>query len=162
MAVYPPPCQAAGYRAALESAQISVDPELIREGNYLPASNYQHTLALLDLPDPPTAIFTANDLGAAGVYRALYERGLHVPGEISVIGFDDVPLAQHLTPQLTTIHTPLDQMGRLAITMLLSLIEGKTLDTPHVELVTKLVKRESCALHHGISYPQRQTREEIK
>ncbi len=135
----------AGYRAVLESAHIPIDLELIREGDYLPLSNYQQTLALLDLADPPTAIFTANDLGAAGVYRALYERGLRVPEDVSVIGFDDVPLAQHLTPQLTTIHTPLDQMGRTAITMLLSLIEGKPLDSPRIELVTKLVKRESCA-----------------
>lgn len=135
----------AGYRAALESANIPVDQELIREGDYLPESNYQHTLALLDLPSPPTAIFTANDLGAAGVYRALYSRGIRIPDEMSVIGFDDVPLAQHLTPQLTTIHTPLDEMGRMAVSMLLSQVEGKALNAPRINLATSLMKRESCA-----------------
>jgi LacI family transcriptional regulator len=83
-----------------------------------------------------------------GVYSALRARGLSVPDAMSVIGFDDVPIASIVTPALTTIRQPLGEMGRIATTMLLRLIAEEPLDTMRVELTTSLVVRESCAPPH--------------
>ena len=136
----------AGYRAALRVAGVPVDPALVRSGNYRPDAGHAHARALLELPDPPTAIFAGNDLQAAGVYRALRERGLFIPSDVSVVGFDDVPLAGLLSPPLTTIRQPLAEMGRTAVSILLRLISGEVLTPPRVELATTLVERESCTL----------------
>lgn len=135
----------AGYREALERAGIPVDPALICEGNYLLGDGVQQTLALLDQPDPPTAIFAGNDAQAAGVYRVLYERNIRIPDEMSVVGFDDVMYTPQMSPPLTTIHQPLEEMGKMAASMLLRLIAGQQLESNHVELSTSLVIRESCA-----------------
>jgi LacI family transcriptional regulator len=135
----------AGYREALERAGIPVDPALICEGSYMLGDGILQARALLDLPEPPTAIFAGNDAQAAGVYQALYQRGIRIPEEMSVIGFDDVMYAAHMSPPLTTIRQPLEEMGRMAAHMLLRLIAGQTLDSNHVELATSLVVRESCA-----------------
>lgn len=135
----------AGYRAALERAHIPVDPALICEGNYLLGDGITQTIALLDQPDPPTAIFAGNDAQATGVYQALYQRNIRVPDAMSVIGFDDVTYTAQMSPPLTTIHQPLAEIGKMATTMLLRLIAGQDLDSNHVELSTSLVVRESCA-----------------
>jgi DNA-binding LacI/PurR family transcriptional regulator len=135
----------AGYREALERAGITIDTHLICEGNYLLGDGIKQTYSLLDLPDPPTAIFTGNDAQAAGVYQALYQRSIHIPDEISVIGFDDVTYTAQMSPPLTTIHQPLVEMGRMATNMLLRLIAGFALDSNHVELSTSLVIRDSCS-----------------
>lgn len=136
----------AGYREAQEYAGIPVDPALILEGNYLLGDGYQQTCTLLDLPNPPTAIFAGNDAQAAGVYRALYERDIKIPSMMSVIGFDDVMYSSQMSPPLTTIRQPLVEIGRMATNMLLRLFEGEALEATHVELSTSLVIRESCAL----------------
>lgn len=138
----------AGYRAALEDAGIPVDPALIRPGGFIQQTGYEQTCALLDLPEPPTAIFAGSDTQAMGVYSALRARGLSVPDAMSVIGFDDVPIASIVTPALTTIRQPLVEMGRIATTMLLRLIAEEPLDTMRVELTTSLIVRESCAPLH--------------
>jgi LacI family transcriptional regulator len=135
----------AGFREAHESAGLPVDPALILEGNYLLGDGYQQTCALLDLPEPPTAIFAGNDAQAAGVYRALYERDIKIPTRMSVIGFDDVMYSPQMSPPLTTIRQPLVEIGRMATNMLLRIIGGETLEVHHVELSTSLVVRESCA-----------------
>jgi LacI family transcriptional regulator len=109
-----------GYRQALATADIPYDPALVREGNWQPSAGYEHTNALLDLPRPPTAIFCSNDRMAVGCYEALKERGLKIPCDISVIGYDDEEVAQHLTPQLTTLVLPHREMGRWAIEQALS------------------------------------------
>src|SRR5258708_17379181 len=95
-----------GYREALERAGIPVDPGLICEGTYLLGDGVQQTRYLLDLPDPPTAIFAGNDAQATAVYQVLYERNIHVPDQMSVIGFDDVMYTALISPPLTTIHLP--------------------------------------------------------
>jgi LacI family transcriptional regulator len=136
----------AGYREALERAGIPVDPALICEGNYLLGDGVQQTYALLEQPDPPTAIFAGNDAQAAGVYQALYHRNIRIPDAMSVIGFDDVMYTAQMSPPLTTIHQPLAEMGKMAANMLLRLIDGQRLDSNHVELSTSLVVRESCAV----------------
>jgi LacI family transcriptional regulator len=135
----------AGYRAALEDAGIPADPALIRPGGFIQQTGYEQTCALLDLPEPPTAIFAGSDTQAMGVYSALRARGLSVPDSMSVVGFDDVPIASIVTPALTTIRQPLVEMGRIATTMLLRLIAEQPLDTMRVELTTSLIERESCA-----------------
>jgi LacI family transcriptional regulator len=135
----------AGYQAALEMADIPVDPVLVREGNFHPEEGFAQTNILLDLADPPTAIFASSDWQAAGVYRAIYARGLSIPADISVIGFDDIPSSLWMNPPLTTIHQPLREMGRVAVHTLLRLIAGEKLEASRVELATSLVVRASCA-----------------
>lgn len=104
-----------GYRQALATADIPYDPALVREGNWQPSAGYQETNALLDLDSPPTAIFCSNDRMAIGCYEALKERGLKIPRDMSVIGYDDEEIARHLTPQLTTLLLPHREMGRWAV-----------------------------------------------
>ena len=135
----------AGYRAALETKGIVIDPALIRPGHFDHESGYVQTLELLELPVPPTALFAASDTQAIGIYRALYAKNLHVPGDISVIGFDDIPSAARMGPPLTTIRQPLREMGRTGAQMLLQMLDGKTLENKRVELATSLIPRESCA-----------------
>jgi LacI family transcriptional regulator len=135
----------AGYRAALEDAGLPVDPALIRPGQFKQQTGYEQTCALLQLPEPPTAIFAGSDLQATGVYSALRTHGIAVPDGISVIGFDDVSIATMVSPALTTVRQPLMEMGRVATTMLLRLIAGEPLDSMRVELATTLITRESCA-----------------
>lgn len=141
----------AGYRAALEEAGILVDPDLIRPGTFMQQTGYEQTCALLDLPEPPTAIFAGCDGQAMGVYSALRARGISIPDAMSVIGFDDVPMASIVTPALTTVRQPLIEMGKVATTMLLHLIAEEPLDSMRIELATSLIMRESCAPLHSTS-----------
>ena len=139
----------AGYRAALDDAGIPIDPALIRSGEFVQETGYDQACALVELPEPPTAIFTGNDVQAMGAYGALRARGLCIPDDMSIIGFDDVPLASILSPALTTVRQPLMEMGRVGTTMLLRLIAGEPLDSTRVELTTTLCVRDSCAIYHS-------------
>jgi LacI family transcriptional regulator len=141
----------AGYQAALEAAGISLDSVLIRQGTFHPEEGFAQANALLDLANPPTAIFAGSDWQAAGVYRAISAHGLSIPGDISVIGFDDVPSSQWMNPPLTTIRQPLKEMGRVGASMLLRLIAGEQLEATRIELATSLVLRASCAPPPGAS-----------
>lgn len=135
----------AGYRAALGDAGITPDETLVRFGDWQAVRACREMHALLSLPDPPTAVFVGNDEQCLGVYRALHERGLPVPGAMSVVGFDDMPFAALITPALTTVRQPLREMGRVATKMLLRLIAGEPVDSVRVELATPLMVRDSCA-----------------
>ena len=134
----------AGYCAALDAADLPVDPALIRHGDWHFAGGYAEMHALLALPDPPTAVFVGSDEQCLGVYRALHEHGLAIPAAMSVVGFDDMPYAELLTPALTTVRQPLREMGRVATTMLLRVIAGERGETLRVELATPLLRRASC------------------
>jgi LacI family transcriptional regulator len=134
-----------GYRSALEAAQVTVAADLVRPGNFFQESGYKQTVALMDMPEPPTAIFAANDSQAFGAYAALRALGKVVPDDVSIVGFDDTLVAPLVTPPLTTVCQPLANMGRVAVAQLLRLLEGRPLDSPRVELATTLVIRESCA-----------------
>ncbi|MGZ8579488.1 MAG: LacI family DNA-binding transcriptional regulator [Actinomycetota bacterium] len=127
-----------GYRAALETAGLPVDPALIRWGDFHLESGYQHGRALLALDARPTAIFAGSDLQAFGVYQAAHEHGLEVPDQLSVVGFDDLPMARWAWPPLTTIRQPLTEMGAAAARLVL----GRSGDQ-RVELATSLVVRQS-------------------
>ncbi|SOD97285.1 LacI family DNA-binding transcriptional regulator [Blastococcus haudaquaticus] len=134
-----------GYRAALERAGIGVDPALVRHGNFHHEGGYDQARALLELPDPPTAIFAGSDEQAFGVMEAARQAGLSVPLDLSVVGFDDLPMARWSSPPLTTVRQPLADMGRMAGRILHQLIDGQPLDTQRVELATHLVPRASTA-----------------
>lgn len=110
----------AGYRDALERAGLPFDPALVVDGEFSYDSGRAATERLLALPDRPTAIFAANDDMAAGAICAIGEHGLSVPGDISVCGFDDTPIARQIHPSLTTIRQPTREMGRLAALELLT------------------------------------------
>lgn len=135
----------AGYRLALQEAGVSVDPALIRFADFHAEQAYQEMVQLLALPAPPTAVFVGNDEQCLGTYRALYEHGIPIPDAMSVIGFDNMPYAEWVTPALTTIHQPLLEMGRVATKLLLRLIAGEPVESVRVELATPLIKRASCA-----------------
>jgi len=107
-----------GYRRGLKDAGIAFDETLVRSGNWSLSGGHDCTRALLALPEPPTAIFCASDEMAIGCYEAIKEAGLSIPGDISVVGFDDHPSARHLEPPLTTILVPHEDMGRRAVTHL--------------------------------------------
>ncbi|GAA3818191.1 LacI family DNA-binding transcriptional regulator [Sphaerisporangium flaviroseum] len=135
----------AGYRATLERAGIPADDALIEHGDFHYSSGLKLALALLDQPDPPTAIFAANDEQALGVYAAIQRRGLCVPDDLSVVGFDDVPMSQWVTPPLTTVRQPIAELAALAVRTLLAHQDGTDLPEGRVELSTKLVVRGSTA-----------------
>jgi len=108
-----------GYRQALEGFGIRVKPELVRTGGWWQDDGYEHALALLELMPVPTAIFCASDRIAMGVYDALKEKGLRIPGDVSVVGFDNQELlAAHSRPPLTTIRIPYFEMGSWAVDQL--------------------------------------------
>jgi LacI family transcriptional regulator len=136
-----------GYRAGLEAASIELNPELVRQGDFYHESGFQGAAALLDLPDPPTAIFAASDQMAFGVYEAVRQRGLRIPDDVSVVGFDDLPEARWASPPLTTVRQPLAEMGMLAARTVLRLAQGEDIESPRVELATNLVVRDSSARH---------------
>ena len=134
-----------GYRAAMDAAGVEVDSSLIRYGNFYVNEAIQLGRELLDRnpAERPTAIFALNDLQALGVYLAARDLGLHVPDDLSVIGFDDIPSARWTTPPLTTIRQPLVQMAVTAARLVLRLAAGERPSQTRVELATELVIRSS-------------------
>jgi LacI family transcriptional regulator len=133
-----------GYRSALRTYHISERPEFIYEGTFFQPDGFTGASTLLDLPDPPTAIFASNDVMAMGVMDAVRNKGLRVPDDVSVIGFDDIPQAALIRPALTTIGQPLEKMGRVATQMLLELLSQSQTKVGRIELPTELIIRESC------------------
>lgn len=132
-----------GYRRALREAGIPFDTALVADGGYRAPASTVGAHALLDLDDAPTAVFAANDLSAIEMMRVAAERGLRVPHDLSVVGFDDVPDASSHDPQLTTVRQPLAEMGSTAVRLLLAMLDGG----PHedVRLPTELIVRASTA-----------------
>lgn len=135
----------AGYREALREAQLPLDPQLECAGQFSTADGYAATKALMALASPPTAIFAGNDHQAMGVYSALYELGITIPRDVSVVGFDNLSYTDLMSPPLTTMHVPRLELGNTAAMMLLRLINKEPLDTKLVLLATHLLERQSCA-----------------
>jgi LacI family transcriptional regulator len=132
-----------GYRAALQRAGLPADPALVVTETHRHPSSVQAASALLDLPDRPTAIFATSDTYATGVYEAARLHGLHIPRDLSVVGFDDIPLAAWASPPLTTMRQPLADMAALGVRLLLG---AGTANLSHrMELATGLVVRASTA-----------------
>ncbi|MFG2825280.1 LacI family DNA-binding transcriptional regulator [Kitasatospora sp. NPDC048365] len=133
----------AGHTSALAEVGVLVDPALVT--SIEPTSDWGYTAArrLLDLPERPTALAAFNDKAAVGALRAAHERGLRVPEDLSVTGFDDLYLSRSSVPMLTTVRQPLEELGGMAVSLLLRLMEGRTVEALHVELATELVVRGS-------------------
>jgi len=127
--------------------ETGVAVSAVRHGNARPAS-WTSGLASHDtdgVPDPPSAVFAGSGQQAFGLYEAARQRGLRVPQDLSIVGFDDLPVARWVSPPLTTVRQPLAEMGRAAAQMLDDLIDGLPLRTNRVELSTELIVRESTA-----------------
>lgn len=133
-----------GYRVALERAGIPVDPDLIRVGRYDPETVREPVCEFFELADPPTAIFAANDVSAIRTMQVAAQLGIDVPGDLSVIGFDNIPESALSDPPLTTVDQSIQDMGYEATRMLIRVIEDPTSEPMHVTLPTELVVRGSC------------------
>jgi DNA-binding LacI/PurR family transcriptional regulator len=140
------PCSQArvnGYRAALERAGLPIDPAIICTGDFAFEAALTAATSMLKMSDPPTAIFAGNDFEAMGVYEAARRRGLRIPEDLSVVGFDDLPMSAWTAPPLTTVVQPLAQMAATAIEMVLQ--SSPSAAGNRVELSTSLVVRSSTA-----------------
>jgi LacI family transcriptional regulator len=132
-----------GYRQALAAAGVEVDEDLVLVGDYDAAVSQRQARQLLTAPDPPTAVFAANDVSAIATIELAAELGLAVPGDLSVVGFDNIPESVLCSPPLTTVNQPVRQMGQRSIELLLQLIRGETVASTHITLATDLVVRQS-------------------
>jgi LacI family transcriptional regulator len=134
-----------GYRQALKSAGISLDPRMIVEGDFQYQSGYEGSKALFNQQPSPTAIFACNDLMAIGVYRFAHENNLNVPEQLSIVGFDDVRLSAYTNPPLTTVHQSKHEMGSKAAKLLMTRIADQDLEPRQEILATNLIIRGSTA-----------------
>ncbi|HEX2909472.1 MAG TPA: LacI family DNA-binding transcriptional regulator [Chloroflexia bacterium] len=133
-----------GYKTSLIGARITPRPEYSFEGDYSEEAGRAGMRHLLNLAEPPTALFAANDETALGAIEVLRESGIEPGKAFPVVGFDDVLLARHACPSLTTVRQPMRQLGSLATRMLLEIIQGHQPDQVQTELATELVVRRSC------------------
>jgi DNA-binding LacI/PurR family transcriptional regulator len=134
-----------GYRAAMDTAGVEVDPALVRSGDFDVEEGVVHARDLLRLPNRPTAIIAGNDLQALGVYQAAREARLHIPEDLSVVGFDDLPVARWVGPPLTTVRQPLAEMAMAAARLVMRMAAGEQPSQSRIELSTELIIRESTA-----------------
>jgi LacI family transcriptional regulator len=132
------------YQDAMRNAGIENDPVLITEGDYTTGTAYECTKQLLSLPEPPTAIFAANDQSAIGLYEAAEEIGIRIPDELSVVGFDNISEAKYMG--LTTVSQRLAEMGYIATQMLIKLVNGEDLESNLHKISTELIVRNSCRI----------------
>lgn len=134
-----------GYRRALATADLPYDPALVVSGDWMSGTGFDGAMTLMRRPQPPTALFCANDLMALGAIEAVKQLGLQVPADVSVLGYDDQEISRHTHPPLTTVVLPNYELGQVAVEMLLRLVDGH----PPKRWLTKvdgpLVERESVA-----------------
>lgn len=133
----------AGYHAVLTSAGMAIDPTLTVRADFTVEGGLQAARRLFDLPDPPTAIFALNDDMAVGTLRAAEERGLRVPEDVSIIGFDDAIFASYTTPSLTSVRQPMRELSRAGVDLLFRKMQGQSIEARRIELSTQLIIRRS-------------------
>ena len=133
-----------GYRQAMAAAGAPVSEELVLVGGYDAQASAECTRTLLTSGEPPTAIFAANDVSAIAAIQAAVGLGLRVPGDLSVVGFDNIPESALCSPPLTTVNQPIRQMGERSIQLLLRLMRGDHIEATHITLQTDLVVRQSA------------------
>lgn len=134
-----------GYKAALKNNRIPINNDLVFEGTFAQLDGYVGANRFLDLKRPPTAIFASNDVMAMAAMDAVRQRGLRIPEDVSILGFDDVPQASLVRPSLTTVRQPLEQMGRTAAQILLDILRNPNHSHQRIELPTELIIRDSTA-----------------
>lgn len=134
-----------GFRSAMRAAELAVPAELVRGGDFSHEAGQRAMAGLLASDTPPTAVFAGNDQQALGACQAIREHGMRMPDDISVIGFDDLPIARWTNPPLTTIRQPIAEMAAQAMRMLLRYLETGAFGSQRVELATELVTRASTA-----------------
>ncbi len=132
-----------GYVDAIEAAGLPVDPALMLDGAFMQQGGYAATEQLLALADPPTAIFAANDEMAFGAIDAVSSKGMRVPDDVSIVGFDDIPTSSYVFPKLTTIRQPFDAMAARAVSDVVELIQGREVGASKVAFALELVVRDS-------------------
>lgn len=132
-----------GYLNALKKAGLAVDQNLIKEGDFTPASGFNAMKELLQLSPIPTSVFVASDVVAVGAIQAIKQSGLNIPGDIEIIGFDDIPMAEYFDPPLSTIHLPAFELGKVAGEQLIKMISNDRSEPSRVLLETELILRES-------------------
>ena len=132
-----------GYRQAMNNAGLAILPGYEVSGDFEFEGGVPAMEKLLALPEPPHAVFAGNDAMAVGAYQALYQRGLRVPDDVAVIGYDDIQLAQYMMPPLTTIHQPKDSLGELAVDALLHRLQDPEAEPQVLVLTPELVVRQS-------------------
>jgi LacI family transcriptional regulator len=137
-----------GYKDGLHRANLPVEEELIQPGDYTHECGYLGAQKLLSLDNPPTALFAANDQSAIGAIQAAEEAGVHVPENLSVLGFDNIPEASYIGGGLTTVDQFIDKMGYLAVKMLFDLLEKSPIENFLHRVDTKLIIRNTCRPPH--------------
>ncbi|MFI5835795.1 LacI family DNA-binding transcriptional regulator [Micromonospora sp. NPDC051300] len=147
--VLPAEVRLAGYRRALAERGLTVDPDYVRRSNFDATSGAERMAELLDLPMPPTAVFCANDESAVGALETLRKRGRKVPRDISVIGYDDIAIAAHTVPPLTTVAADKELLGAQAVWHLIERIRRPTMNGRDTRLAVRLVERSSTARPRG-------------
>ncbi|MBI1759116.1 MAG: LacI family DNA-binding transcriptional regulator [Actinobacteria bacterium] len=144
----PSRAKAAGWQLALEGAGLDADPALVAHAPYGATGGALAAGRLLELPHPPTGVICSSDLMAIGALSEAQRRGLRVPQELSVVGFDDIPMAQHVAPGLTTLAQPITEIARAAIDGLITAMEGAGAGSAHARVFRpRLVVRESTGPH---------------
>ena len=133
-----------GYKDSLRQANIPYDPDLVQIGDFTQETGYRCAQKLLALPDWPTAIFAANDRSAIGAIEAIGEVGLKVPDDISVVGFDNIEEALFVNGGLTTVDQSIEEMGQVAVEMLVNLIQNKPIENRVQRMPTQLIVRNTC------------------
>jgi len=133
-----------GYDKALNDHNIDLDESLIIKEDPHEDGGYRGVKKLFDLEEQPTAIFTASDQIAIGVIKGIYENSLTIPGDYSIIGFSDIPIAKQLYPELTTVNQFADKTGNMAAIIMMKLIANETMEQKRFLLEPKLSIRNSC------------------
>ncbi|MDT3611000.1 ribose operon transcriptional repressor RbsR [Cronobacter sakazakii] len=133
-----------GYRTAMQRAELPVTEGYEVIGDFEFAGGLRAMQSLLALPEPPQAVFMGNDAMAVGAYQALYQAGLRIPQDIALVGYDDIELASYMTPPLTTIHQPKDELGELAIDVLIHRMAQPELQQQRLQLTPELMVRGSA------------------
>ena len=135
-----------GYHDALSTVRLPADPKLIEPGNFHIEGGYAAMQALLDLPNRITAVFASNDLMAIGALRGIAARGLRVPADVAIVGFDGIALGRYTEPPLTTVAQPIREIGKLATELVLARVNGERKQPQTHRLKTSLVVRGSCGI----------------
>jgi DNA-binding LacI/PurR family transcriptional regulator len=134
----------AGYQDELARNGLEYDPALVQPGDWEFEGGYQAAHHLLALSQPPTAIFSANDLMALGAIQAIQDRGLNVPGDIAIVGYDNRDFTRIVRPRITTVSMPVYEMGRTAAELLLKQISGGRRDQDEIKIKGQIFIRETC------------------